>query len=570
MNLNLPKTVRSIRRVQTIVGVLTHHGFGHLLDRANLRRYVPLPRQWKGRPSGATSHDLSLGERILCVCEDLGPTFIKLGQLGSTRPDVLPIEIVEDLKKLQDRVPPFDNEQAYAIIEKNLGGPVEDFFESIDPEPLASGSIAQVYRARTRATESQPQRHVVIKVRRPDIRQTVELDMAILRWLSEVLEQISPEISAYQPQMIIDEFEKSLLRELDFIHEGALIARFYEAYRKDDSLRIPRVFWEYTGPEVLTIEELPGRSMQKLIDDEKAEIDRDALARQLVFAFMKQYFDLGFFHADPHPGNLLVQPPNAVGLIDFGLTGHLDDTMLNHLLIGLLGAFNMEPEIVVEVLADMNALGEETDRRQLRSDFLQLIQKYHGLSIRRFDLQQLFEEVTDVVRRNQVTLPRDFVLFGKSLVTIGGICMQLSPDLDLVELTKPKLKAMLARRFTPGRLLKSATISGWHLLNILRSAPSQVRDIFRRLAGGKWQFNIRHQNLDYLATEIDRASNRLSFAVIIGAIILGSSWVLTNSNEEKFFFTDVPMSAIGVLGYLVAGVMGLGLVISILRSGKLS
>ncbi len=572
MNLRLPRTVRSIRRVQTIARVLTHHGFGHLVDVFHLDRYAPLPKRWRRRPPSALSPDAeaSLGRRLVRVCEELGPTFIKFGQLMSTRPDLLPADIVAELVHLQDDVPPFDTAEARRIIASDLGAPVEASFATFDAAPFASGSIAQVYHATTPAADGEPSRRVVVKVRRPDIEEVVRLDMNILRWLAELSERLLPELSIYQPRTIVDEFETTMLREMDFINEAATVGRFADAFETSEGLRVPRVHWELTGPRVLTLEELPGVSAQKLLGRETPGIDRKLLAERIAGGFVKQFFEIGLFHADPHPGNLLIEPPATVGLIDFGLTGRFDDAMLGHLVIALTAAFNREAEVIVEVLADMNALGEATDRGQLRRELLQLVDKYYGLPLHRFDLQNLFYEVTSLLRRNDVKLPREFVLFGKAIVTVGGICLQLDPHMDLLVLVKPQLRRLIGERLSPGRLAKSATISAWHVFNILKNAPSQVRDISRRLARGQWQVNIKHQNLETLATEIDHASNRLAFAVIIASVIVGSSWVLSTNSSLKFFGLIIPLPVLGVIGYLVAGVMGLGLVIAIWRSGKLS
>ncbi len=500
--------------------------------------------------------------------EELGPTFIKLGQMISTRPDLFPADIVAELSTLQDQVPPFPTPIARQIIESDLGVSLDKAFDWIDGEPFASGSIAQVYRARARPAGETAPRPVVVKVRRPDIEDVIRLDVTILRWFADLVERWIPELAVHRPHVIVDEFERSVLHEMDFISEGATISRFVELFGPDPCFRLPHVYWHLSGPRVLTLQEIPGTSIQVLLADPGAPIDRRGLAVRLVKAFMKQFFEMGLFHADPHPGNLLIEPPDSVGLVDFGLTGQLDDELMGHLVLALTGAFSRQAEIVVEVLADMNALGEETDRTSLRRDFMELIDKYYGLPLRRFDLQTLYYEVTTLIRRNFVTLPREFVLFGKAIVTVGGICMQLDPSLDLVALTRPKLRRLVLERLSPRRLARSGTISAWHLFNILKNAPSQLRDISRRLAAGKWQVTIRHRNLDDLVHEIDRASNRLGFAVIIGCVIVGSSLVVSTSSSITFM--DVPLQFFGVFGYLVAGVMGLWLVISILRSGKLS
>jgi ubiquinone biosynthesis protein len=570
VNFRLPRTVRSIRRIETIARVLTRHGFGHLVNRLNLGRFVPLPKGW--RESGpdflTQGGDLSLGERLRAVFEELGPTFIKLGQMISTRPDLFPADIVSSMIKLQDHVPPFPTADARVIIADDLGCPVEEAFEEFDSEPFASGSVAQVYRARTRRTSAQAPASVVVKVKRPDIEEIVRLDMTILRWLADLVERWAPELVMHKPHVIVDEFERSVLHEMDLIAEAATIARFGDLFGPDPNFRIPQVYWELTGPRVLSMEEIRGVSAQVVLATCDPSIDRHGLAVRLVMAFMRQFFEMGLFHADPHPGNLLIEPPANVGLIDFGLVGRLDDELMGHLVVGLAAAFNREPDVIVEVFADMNAIGEETDRPQLARDFRELIDKYHGLPIKRFDLQALFFEVTTIVRQHHVVLPREFVLFGKALVAIGGICLQLDPQLDLVELTRPRLRRLLAERFTPTRIVRSVALSGWHLFSILKNAPSQLRDVSRRLAQGHWQVTIRHRNLDELAHEIDRASNRLGFAVIIGSVIVGSSWVLGSGSTLTLL--HVPLQAFGVVGYILAGVMGLWLVIAILRSGKLS
>lgn len=571
VNIRLPKTVRSIRRVQTIARVLTRHGFGHLVDKLHLSRYVPLPGRWKPLIAEPAA-DANVGRRIASVFEELGPTFVKLGQMLSTRPDIVPADIVTELSKLQDQVPPFDTALARKIIEQNLGSPIEKCFTHFDSEPFASGSIAQVYRAtvacKTENSTVTRQAPAVVKVKRPDIEDIVRLDMTILRWIADLAERLMPEMSTYQPSVIVDEFERSILREMDFINEAATITRFNDAFGDDPFFRIPKVFWDCTGPSVLALERMEGISAKKLLREGDPKVDRRATADRLARAFMRQFFELGFFHADPHPGNLLITPPATIGLIDFGLTGQIDDEMLGHLVISLTAALNREPEVIVEVLADMGALGDATDRHQLRREFAQLIDKYYGLPISRFDLQTLFYEITGLVQRNHVTLPREFVLLGKALVAMGGVCLQLNPDLDLLDLLQPRIVDLLGKRMAPARLLKSALISGWHLFNILKIAPSQLRDVFRRLSRGQWQVHIRHQNLDDLAHEIDRASNRLGFSIVVAAIIVGSSLIIGNDN--KLPIVNISLALIGAVGYVFAGIMGLWLLINMLRSGKLS
>jgi len=544
--------------------VLTKHGFGHLVERLHLVRYVPLSR-WRRAPEplDAAEAPSSIGRRLVMVCEELGPTYIKLGQMVSTRPDLAPAGIIHELRRLQDHVAPFDSAEAKRIIADDLGAAVEQCFAEIEPEPFASGSIAQTYHART--TDGQ---RVVVKVKRPGIERLVRLDLYILRWIAETLERTVPEIALYRPVAIVDEFERTITREMDFLNEASATARFGEAFRDDPTVHIPQVRWDLTGPRVLTLEDLPGVSIYAILEgDADRGIDRRMVARHLADLFLKQFFEIGLFHADPHPGNLLISTTGRIGLIDFGMVGQVDDELAGQMVIGLIAAVNKEVDVVIDVLADIGALGVDADRSELRRELRELVDKYYGLPLKRLDLLTLFTELTDLMRRNDVTVPRDFVLLGKSLVTVAGVVLQLDPELNLVETIRPRLRRMLQIRFSPQRVSKTLGLSIWHVLNILKNAPAQIRETMRRMARGQLQMTIQHRNLEYLASELDRASNRLAVSILIAAIIIGSSWTI---GSEKKLVGLVPLSAIGAIGYFIAGIMALWLVAAILRSGRMS
>lgn len=564
----LPRTVRTMQRLRVIAGVLTRHGFGHMVERLHLRRYVPFGRRLAGgaerfEPSTPTA---SIGHRFVLVCEELGPTFVKLGQMLSARPDLLPAEMVHQLQRLQDQVAPFDPETARQIIATELGAPVEDLFEQFEPAPFASGSIAQAHRAVARDG-----RNVVVKVKRPGIDATIQLDIHIMRWLASAIERNIPELRVYRPEGIVEEFERTIQRELDFINEASATARFGKALADQPKARVPGVRWELTSPSVLTVEWIKGVRLEDALADRDGEIDRTAVAQNLADLFLTQYFELGMFHADPHPGNLLIAPPDTVGLLDFGIVGLVDDDLASSLAFVLLAIVNREVEILIDVLADLGALAEQTDRRLLRRELREWLDKYYGLPLKRLVLKTIFVELTDLLRRHDVRLPRDFVLLGKSLVTVGGVIQQLDPNLNLFALIQPMVRQMIADRFAPPRLLRAAGISGWHLVSIFRNAPRQIRDILRRVSRGPMQVNIRHENLDHLANEIDRAGNRLAIAVVIAATIIGSSMLVSvEPAADIAVLGAVSLRVFGFFGYFVAFVLGLWLVYGVWRSGKLS
>lgn len=566
--LNLPRTLHSVPRVMTILRVLSKYGFGWAVERLQLQNYVP-SLDWFRRTKQVEVHEPdidpmeSIGIRIAKAAEELGPTFVKLAQMASTRPDILPAEIISELSRLQDDVQPFPAEQARRVLRDSLGADPSEVFQRFADEPFASGSIGQVHRAVTKGG-----RDVVVKIKRPGVDQTIATDMYILKFLADRAEAHMPELRPYRPKMLVDEFAESIRRELDFINEASTTARFHEAFAGDLAIHTPEVHWELTGPSVLTLEFMQGITLREALEERKAECDCRQLAKSLAECFLKQYFELGYFHSDPHPGNLLIQPPAGLVVFDYGMTAQLSDEQAGHLVFAIVGAVNHEIDAVIDVFADLGALGPATDRNLLRRDLSLLLDKYYGLPIKRMDLGELFPELLETVRRNDVALPREFVALLKSLATVSGVVLQLDPDFDLLSLIKPRLKRMLAERASPRRIARMLGMSTWHILSVLRDAPRALRDMVRHLGRGHVQVNIKHENIDHLASELDRSSNRLAVAILTAATIVGSSMLLAMQTDVTVL--HMPIRYIGLAGYALSLIMGIGLVIAIIRSGRLS
>lgn len=560
------RNVRSLNRIRQIAQVLTRHGFGHIVAQIDLTRFLPVWMLRKKRISASEEGESAIGQRLATVCSELGPTFIKLGQWLSTRPDMVPGDVLNELRKLQDEVPPFDTSQAMDIITRELGKPIEQCFESIDTTPFASASIGQVYRAKTHNGQ-----HVMVKVRRPDIDETIELDMQLLRWLAESMEEVMPELNIFRPTTLVAELDEMLTRELDYINEASTTCHFVDAFESDPDLRIPAVLWEFTGSRVLTLETIPGINLNKYLEKNEgsgdAAINKPMVARRLANCYLKQIFDLGLFHADPHPGNILIESPARVGLIDFGQVGTLSDDLMTEMIIFVYACLNNEMNLAVDALADMDALGSDTDRRSLQRSLMVLRDKYYGLPMKRFDMGTMFNEYADVMRRHDVVIPKDMSMLIKALSTIGGVTASLDPELDLLTLVKPKLQEAMRERISPGRMTRRAGLLGWDVFSILRRAPRQVRDALRRVATHGLELHIKHENIDRLVRELDRSSNRLAFSIVIAAIIVGSSVVISAGSELNLF--GVKVQYLGIVGYLFAGVLGLGLSWAIFRSGRL-
>ncbi len=564
--LEFTRNVRSLRRLRRIAQVLSRHGFGHIVAQMDLTRFLPVRMlRKKGTDQARLEGARAVGRRLAEVFAELGPTFVKLGQLMSTRPDLLPADVLSELRTLQDNVPPFDTLEAMAIISGELERPIEDCFEYIADTPLASASIGQVYRARAADGAA-----LVVKVRRPGIEDVIKLDVQILRWLAESLERFMPELRMYRPAMLVEELDQTLTRELDYINEASATTRFAKAFQDDVGIRIPRVEWDLTSPKVLTLEALDGVNVETLISgpvEDRAGIDRKQVARRLTECFVKQVFELGSFHADPHPGNILVSPPATISLIDFGQVGSLSDELMTDLLVMVYAGINRELDVVVDTLADMGAVGRETDHRSLRRSLQVLLDKYYGLPVKRLDLGTLLMEFSDVMRRNDVVIPRDLSLLIKAVGTVGAVGAQLDADLNVLELLAPRIRAALRQRFSPAKVARETTRLGWDILSIVRRAPGQLRQALRRLSRGGFELQVRHENIDRLIRELDRSSNRLAFSIVIASIIVGSSMVFSAAADWKILGVEVRY--FGVAGFVVAGLLGLGLSWAIFRSGRL-
>lgn len=563
-SLPLATSVRSLSRLRQIVRVLARHGFGHVVERINLGRFLPLGKLLRSEPSAPTeTSGASLGRRLASVAAELGPTFVKLAQMISTRPDLVSPEVLAELRKLQDKVPPFDTDEAIRLIEEQVGAPLDKCFSHFDRVPLASGSIGQVHLARTTGDED-----VVVKVKRPGIDDIVRNDVHLLKWMAQAGENMVTELSRLRPVQIVEEFEQLLNRELDFISEASATSRFRDAFAAEGYMNIPRVHWDLTGPGVLTMSRIRGENVEGVVQNGDTSVDRPLLARRLVSIYLKQFFDMRLFHADPHPGNFLILPPARIGLVDFGQVGTLSDELAGQLVIIIVAMIYREPQVVVDVLNDLGAVGHDTDARALARALRSLLDKYYGLPLKRLDLGVIFMEITEVIRSHGVTLPRELVTVLKTLVTISGVALKLDPQLNLVEVMGPHVRKLLADRFAPARLARTMTVSLWHTWNILKSAPGQLRSVLRQIGRGTWQVNIRHENLDRLTDELDRSSNRMAFSIVIAAVIVGSSVVI--SATEDAVLLGMPLRWIGVAGYLFAGVLGVGLLWAIFRSGRLS
>jgi len=559
--LSVPVTIRSTQRLGQITIVLIRNGFGALVRRLKLRRYIPWSGLFLTKKPPVPGLEPSLGKRMVSTFEELGPIFVKFGQLLSSRPDILPPDLLEDLKQLQDRVTPFPTDQARQIIRQEFKRDVNELFAEFDPVPLASGSIAQTYRAKTHDG-----RQVVVKVRRPNIENIAKLDMHLMRWGARKIEHMIPELRIHRPVEIADEFAQTLAREMDFLNEASITDRIHQFFANDPHLVVPSVCWALTTSRVLTLTYITGRNFNEVLTDPTIQLDRPMLARVLIETFMRQVLELGVFHADPHPGNFIIIPPDRIGLVDFGMAGQLDRNRNTAFILFLTAGHYRYMDIVIDILNDFNALSPATDVELLKRDLGALLDKWSGLPLKHLNLHTVFNEITALARDHQVVLPRDFLLIGKSLVVIGGTASFLDASLNPLSIIAEKVRDALVKVFGRDYLKRETILTAWHSGLLIKEAPHQIREISRKLIRGQLRFQLEVDLMDNLIHEVDHASNRLSFAMIIAAIIIGSSLIFHSGIGPNRY--GIPI--LGLTGYIVAGIMGLWLAIAIIRSGKLS
>ena len=557
----LRRKYRGLQRLRHVLQVLVKHGMGHFVGRLDLRHYLPMPVKWKPAPlpPEPIKESRSLARRAAEAMRELGPTFVKLGQFLSTRPDILTPVYLEEFSKLQQEVGPFSSEKAREIIEEELGAPIDELFAAFDHEPIASGSIAQVHAATTVNGDA-----VVVKVKRPGIGRTISDDLGLLEMLAERVEEHIPETRVIRPQMIVDELGRCLRGELDFLREASATEHFHTTFADSEKYHGPKVYWDLTTRSVLTLERLSGRRVTHFIEDGTAE-EKKQLAAGLFDLYMKQFFEMGQFHADPHPGNILIEDDLTINIIDFGLSGRLTGGLQGDLGTALLALKMKDVDLFAAVLDDLGVFTEDTDRDQVKADLLGLMDTYIGMPLGRIEIGDAFGKFTEISQRNALFLPRSFALMGKALVTVTGLARALDGDFDGVSALEPYVKMLIRRKFSYESLRKSALSMAFHGANLVRHAPADLRRIIRKLLSGSLAINFRHVGLDRLISDLDKSSNRLAFSIIVASLVIGSSLILHSGLRPHIF----GMPIVGIVGYILAAVLGLWLVWGILRSGRL-
>jgi ubiquinone biosynthesis protein len=571
--------VGDLARLHTIVSILIRYGFSDMVRRMGLAGMLESAgRVLKADNPQEFAHMLP-PQRVRCALEELGPTFVKLGQLLSTRVDLFEPEWIAELSKLQDATPPAPWPDVYARLLEDFGAPPDEVFATFDATPLAAASIAQVHRATLPDGTA-----VVVKVRRPGIRPVVEADLRWLARIAQLAEAESSDLRMFHPQEMVRQFTQSIRRELDFASEcrnAECIAENFATYVDADTpvpppakkgavqkapvppIVIPRVYWDWSGERICVqdfVDGIPGRQLAAV---DAAGLDRKLLARRGARAVLKMIIDDGVFHADPHPGNVFYLPGNRIAFIDFGMVGRLSETRREELTRLLLGLVKREPERVAEVL--LGWTGERpVDERLLTQEIQAFVDQYHGVALKQLKLGTMLGDLLAILRARNLQLPADLALLVKACISLEGMGSELDPDFDMAAEALPILEAAMLQRYAPAAIIDRAWRTLGETLSLITDLPQDLSRLLRAARRGRVEVHIDIPNLKIVGNQLSSAANRLVVGIVVAALIIGSSIVMTVSGGP----TLLGLPLFGLLGFLGAAIGGLWLLLSIVRSGR--
>jgi ubiquinone biosynthesis protein len=550
--------VRDLPRLHEIASVMIRYGWGDLVRALGIGSALERAGRVLHWHHTSEIAQLDAPVRVRRALEELGPTFVKLGQVLATRVDLFPPQWIVELEKMHNQVPAVPYETLRPELVRALKGDPETLFATFDAAPLAAASIAQVYRATLHDGTA-----VVVKARRPGIESVIDADLRILDHVARLLESEVPDVRRYDPVRIVSQFRRSLNRELDLAKEARNIDQFRRHFADDPLVKVPRVYWEYTSTHVNVQEEiigLAGASPEKL---RASGLDPRLLAARGADAVLRMVLEHGHFHADPHPGNVLFLPDNRIGMIDFGMVGMLTQ-MRRHQIVDLLHALiRKDEQALLQVLLDWSGDSVGDDDR-LTYDVAELLQSYDDLQLKDVKIGALLNDVTALMRENDLVLPADLTLLFKALITLEGLGQQLDPEFHMIDHVSPFVEHIIQQRYTPQALVTRGSKTLREALEVVAGLPRDLARLLRDMRRGRVKVDLDLKRLDHFGHQLDRASNRLTMGILTASLVVGSSIIMTVEGGPQLF----GLSLFGLVGFLIAFFNSLWIILSIWRSGK--
>jgi ubiquinone biosynthesis protein len=554
------RTYRHLNRYTQILAVFFKYGFGDLVDSLKIDQYIEIGLQMISRKRRDRVEKLTRAERVRMAFEELGPSYIKLGQILSTRPDLVPIDFIREFSKLLDEVPSFPFSEVEKVFAADLGAHPHDLFESFEETPFASASIGQVHKATVKNGD-----RVAVKVQRPGIQKIIEVDLEIMLHLATLAERHIEEMALHRPVKIVEEFARTLEKEIDYTIEATNMERIARQFLDTPYVYIPKVFRETTTERVLTTEFIDGIKVSDIDRLEAAGLDCKVITARGADISLTQIFETGFFHADPHPGNIFVLPDNVICLLDFGMVGVVDRKTREDF-VDLVDYIVHQDELnTTQVIMKLTDRDEEPDMRQLERDVADFLGQHLYKPLKDIELAKLLHHLLDVVSRHRLRIRPDIFLMMKALSTVEGVAAMLDPDFDLIAQAEPFIKRVKMERMAPERIATDLARLASQSFQFLQTFPQDVLEITRLIRHKKLFLQHQLQGLETMLATHDQISNRISFSIIIAALIIGSALIVISNIPPLFY----GISLIGIIGFLAAAIMGIWLLVAIIRKGRL-
>ena len=552
---DIGKKYKSVARYNQILKVLVKYGFEDLVQYLEEKKRYQFLQKFVSKSSRAHASKYTKWEKMRLVCEELGPTFIKFGQILSNRPDLIPLKLTFELEKLLDNVPPMPQELAKQMVETELKDNVDNLFAWFEPTPFASASMAQVHKVTLKDGK-----RVALKIQRPGIKEIIEEDIKVMYSIAEVLQKRIPSIKSFDPIGLVKNFEEAILKELDFINESINAQRFYNNITNDKSVdnyaHAPKVYREYTTTKVLALEFMSGTKVDNFTELKEKEIDAKVIARRLTKSYFKQIFNYGFFHADPHPGNLLVLPNSHICYLDFGMMGSIlprDIEVFGKLFLAIT---RRNVQKIIKALQQLSNYTNILDIRALEFDVNEFVEKYYVRSVHKNEMSTILLELKDIIIAHGLKVPTHFFLFARSLVTIESVVYKLDPDLDQYAIAKPFLLRAVAKSFNPVRFGEKAINSIYELGNYMEDFPRDIKNAIRKINRGEIKVDLTHKGIDPIVHTIHRITKQIVTAFIMAALIIGASLFIISG--IKPLWRDI--SIIGIVFIFVAIILAFGMI----------
>lgn len=554
----------NIKRYQEIITVFAKHGFGLIIDQLGIFDYLKM-RKHKD-DAETVSSKRSIGERLRISLEELGPTFVKVGQVLSTRADIVPHDIVEELKKLQSSVQPFPFSEVKALIESEFEDVLENIFKEFSQEPIASASISQVHYAVLRTGGK-----VAVKVQRPGIERIISHDLSILKDLAHFVDNHTRFGKIYDFSSMVSDFERTLKNELDFTKEAENSDTFRENFTKDKGIKVPDVKWTYTSRRVLTMEFIEGISIDDHQALEKAGIDRRETAEKIAMSICNQILRDGFFHADPHPGNIKVLWDGSIVFLDLGMVGRVSESRRKIISKFLIGVSNKDSRMVARAIIELDAMSEKKNIRKFEQDVDLMIDKYLTLPLSRINIGELLYEIFSIAFLNGIRLPREFTLLAKSLATIQSLMEKLAPDLNTLEVAKPIAKKLVLQSYSIKNIRGVFRKNIVAYKDLIGELPFYIQNLLEKAEDGELTVQLRIKDIDRVQRRLDRALNRISFSMILLAVSIIITGIIIGSSQNAAEGSEMYLLNVTALkvGLVVAFTIVLVVIISMLRSDRL-